>query len=116
MGYGLSRSINIEDEPVNNQEIFDKFKDKSRPVREMTATTEEMDAAQLPRRTRDYCAHLYMDYLKCRRDWFPQFYKCNDIMAQYQHCNVYDIKHRMLEYERTKRLMLRERYGSDEEE
>uniref|UniRef100_H2YNV8 NADH dehydrogenase [ubiquinone] 1 beta subcomplex subunit 7 n=1 Tax=Ciona savignyi TaxID=51511 RepID=H2YNV8_CIOSA len=109
MGWGLSRSVRIEDEPLGKSEIYDKFEDESRPVREMFVTTEEMDKASLLRKDRDYCAHLFMDIMKCRREWFPEYYKCRPVVEKYQHCTVNDIKHRMLEYERTKRLMAREK-------
>ncbi|XP_002123568.1 NADH dehydrogenase [ubiquinone] 1 beta subcomplex subunit 7-like [Ciona intestinalis] len=109
MGWGLSRSIDHENEPLNKQWVFDKFEDTSRPVREMVATSEEMDKAALRREERDYCAHMFMDIMKCRREWFPELYNCRPLIEKYQHCTVNDIKHRMLEYERTKRLMAREK-------
>uniref|UniRef100_A0A6F9DMX3 NADH dehydrogenase [ubiquinone] 1 beta subcomplex subunit 7 n=1 Tax=Phallusia mammillata TaxID=59560 RepID=A0A6F9DMX3_9ASCI len=114
MGTSLSRSFHQEDEPMDKAEIYEKFKDTSRPVREMKCTTEEMDLANIPKANRDYCAHLYMDFMKCRRDWFPEMYRCSDLLHKYQHCTVHDIKHRMMDYERAKRLMAREKRRQSE--
>ncbi|CAK8689125.1 unnamed protein product [Clavelina lepadiformis] len=109
MGPGISRYSDINAEPLQNKQIYEKFEDHTRPVREMKVTSEEMDRARVPRERRDYCAHLWLGYLKCKREWFPELSRCDGVLHDYKHCNVDDIKHNMMEYERTKRLMARER-------
>ena len=43
----------------------DVIPDEPEPV--MVATQKEMADAQVPLVFRDYCAHLYIDFLKCKR-------------------------------------------------
>ena len=57
----------------------------------MKITSEEMDRTHISREERDYCAHLWMDVMKCRRDWFPEMYRCADLLHTYQHCNVNEL-------------------------
>ena len=83
-----------------------------RKERVMVATQEEMDAARLPLEKRDYCAHLYLDWLRCRDNvdpWFGYFTKCKHLKHVYENCQFDDFVLRMKEYEREKRLLKREK-------
>ena len=42
----------------------------------MIATKEEMDAVNLEKDARDFCAHKLIDYRRCRDENSPWFYKC----------------------------------------
>merc|ERR1712002_31178 len=109
MGHYYSRNFHYENEPATrtgpDPAIFEKYKDEERPVREMAATTEEMDLGRVPRQYRDYCAHAYMALMKCRRDWSPEFFRCHKEVEALYNCQGDDGFHRKLEYERTRRLM-----------
>lgn len=52
----------------------------------MGATTEEMNLGGLTRVERDFCAHSFMKYLKCRRDWFPETFRCHEERAKHSAC------------------------------
>merc|ERR1719376_1234699 len=81
------------------------------PVREMAATTKEMDMARLHRSQRDYCAHAYMQLFKCKRDWAPESWRCKrevDALAACQHDDGF---HRKLEYERDSGGLLKKAAG-----
>ncbi|XP_067930129.1 NADH dehydrogenase [ubiquinone] 1 beta subcomplex subunit 7-like [Watersipora subatra] len=79
--------------------------ENGRKPREMVATHEEMEAANVPHRYRDYCAHLYIDILKCRKQNAPWFRACNHEKHAYDKCEYEDWVLRMKEYEREKRLI-----------
>lgn len=44
---------------------------------EMIATAAELESAMVPRRFRDYCAHKFILFEKCKRDKFPFVYRCH---------------------------------------
>ncbi|XP_070563178.1 NADH dehydrogenase [ubiquinone] 1 beta subcomplex subunit 7-like [Ptychodera flava] len=78
-----------------------------RKERVMVATQEEMNKARVPLEKRDYCAHLYMALMKCRRDTYPWFNNCKHEKHEYEQCEYDDYVMRMKEYERERRLLER---------
>lgn len=52
----------------------------------MIATEEEMASAKLPLKYRDYCAHLYINYLACKKRKAPFFYRCHHERHEYEQC------------------------------
>ncbi|XP_051898146.1 NADH dehydrogenase [ubiquinone] 1 beta subcomplex subunit 7 [Pristis pectinata] len=80
-----------------------------RRKREMIATQEEMNAAQLPLSQRDYCAHHLIKFLKCKRDMWPNFLECKHERHDWDKCEHEDYVMRMKEYERERRLLMRKK-------
>lgn len=78
-----------------------------RKEREMVATQQEMNDAQLVLKQRDYCAHHLIRLLKCKRDSFPNFLACKHEQHDWDHCEHLDYVMRMKEYERERRLLQR---------
>ncbi|RWS29149.1 NADH dehydrogenase [ubiquinone] 1 beta subcomplex subunit 7-like protein [Leptotrombidium deliense] len=82
---------------------------KGRKVREMIATPEELDSARVPSEHRDYCAHMYIKLMACRRDEAPFFGRCDHHHHAWLTCQYEDEVMRMKEWEREKRLDIRQR-------
>jgi hypothetical protein len=53
---------------------------------EMVATVEEMDAAKIPPKKRDYCAHYYMRFVACKKRNFGFQYRCGHEKHDWDHC------------------------------
>jgi len=88
---------------------------QGRKERVMVATEDEMEAAGLTAEQRDYCAHTYIDFLKCRRQKFPYVAACKPQLHVHEECEYQDYVLRMKEYERERRLLeRRKRKGSSE--
>merc|ERR1719445_2143675 len=70
-----------------------------------------MVKAKLPLKHRDYCAHYYISYLKCKRDAgrFMSLGACGHEKHEWEHCQYEDFVMRMKEYERERRLLQREK-------
>lgn len=81
------------------------FKRKQRP---MCARPEAMVSARIPLKHRDYCAHLLIDYQVCRYKHVPLMYRCAHAKHAYLECEHTDYVLRMMEYERERRLRMRE--------
>ncbi|VDO07469.1 unnamed protein product [Rodentolepis nana] len=80
-----------------------------RKKRELVVTEEEMIAAGLSSKERDYCAPMLMAWRKCKAErsiLFPLF--CAHFRHGYLECQTRDQVMRMKEYEREYRLMKRE--------
>ncbi|KAG8178342.1 hypothetical protein JTE90_029296 [Oedothorax gibbosus] len=75
-----------------------------RKMRTIKTTKEEMESAAVPPVNRDYCVDYYMKFLECRQDNFPLVYKCKHQVHDYHDCQFEDLKIRMKEYERERRL------------
>ncbi len=45
-----------------------------------------MRLAKIPAAKRDYCAHLYLEAAKCRRENFPLVYRCAHQKHEYDLC------------------------------
>ncbi|KAJ8920021.1 hypothetical protein NQ315_011671 [Exocentrus adspersus] len=80
---------------------------KERKERVMIATEEEMRSAKLPLEDRDYCAHLLINFLACRKDNWPWVVKCEHEKHEYLNCRHDDYVIRMKEYERERRLRVK---------
>ncbi|KAK3864147.1 hypothetical protein Pcinc_030135 [Petrolisthes cinctipes] len=80
---------------------------EGRKERVMIATVEEMQSADLPQDSRDYCAHLAIEHRACRQNVWPLAYKCAHEKHQYLNCQYEDFVLRMKEYERERRLLER---------
>jgi len=77
----------------------------------MIATEEEMIHAMVPLKYRDYCAHYYINYMKCKRDngKFNLLQPCDHERHEWEECQYEDFLMRMKEYERERRLLQREK-------
>lgn len=82
--------------------------ENGRKERVMIATPEQMESAKIPIQDRDYCAHLLLNFRKCRKDNWPFAVKCEHEKHEYLHCQHHDYILRMKEYERERRLRVRE--------
>ncbi|XP_008315468.1 NADH dehydrogenase [ubiquinone] 1 beta subcomplex subunit 7 [Cynoglossus semilaevis] len=80
-----------------------------RKEREMVATQEQMNMAQLPMDLRDYCAHYLIIFMKCRRDHWPNISACAHQKHDWEYCEHKDYVMRMKEYERERRLRVRKK-------
>lgn len=52
----------------------------------MIATQEQMESAKLPMENRDYCAHLALKLLQCRKEVWPWAYQCTPEKHEYLNC------------------------------
>ncbi|KAI0219258.1 NADH dehydrogenase [ubiquinone] 1 beta subcomplex subunit 7 [Lamellibrachia satsuma] len=75
-----------------------------RTERKMIATEQEMQAAGLEARDRDYCAHKFIDVKACKRENFPWTVACSHLLHEYEQCEFDDYVLRMKEFERERRL------------
>ncbi|XP_023012841.1 NADH dehydrogenase (ubiquinone) B18 subunit [Leptinotarsa decemlineata] len=82
--------------------------ESGRKERVMIATEEEMRSAKLPLEDRDYCAHSLLKFRTCRRDNFPWVVNCSHEKHEYLNCKYDDFVIRMKEYEREKRLRIKQ--------
>ncbi|CAH1156012.1 unnamed protein product [Phaedon cochleariae] len=82
--------------------------ENGRKKRVMIATEAEMKSAKLPLEDRDYCAHLLLNFMACRKDNFPFVVKCGHEKHAYLNCKYEDYLIRMKEYERERRLRVRQ--------
>ncbi|XP_031826850.1 NADH dehydrogenase (ubiquinone) B18 subunit [Nomia melanderi] len=80
-----------------------------RKEREMPLTLQEMRAARIPLRFRDYCAHKYLELEACKRQNIPLPYYCRHERHAYDVCLTEDYMLRTKEYERERRLRRRQR-------
>jgi len=47
-----------------------------------------MEAAYIEPEIRDYCAGHWVEFLKCRRDYFPWVIACKNFRHQWQECQM----------------------------
>ena len=81
---------------------------KGRKKRPVFATELEMDSGNIRAKYRDYCAHIMLQYMACRRDNKPFYSRCNGYRHNWEECTYQDNILRMKEYERERRLDLRQ--------
>merc|ERR1712141_561579 len=72
-------------------------------------TEEEMEAMRIPPWKRDYCAHLIAPLKKCLNQNHPAFGRCLPEKEDYQHCQQNEQLLRIKEWERERRLRLRQK-------
>ncbi|XP_064607126.1 NADH dehydrogenase [ubiquinone] 1 beta subcomplex subunit 7-like [Liolophura sinensis] len=108
MGNTIYAHITHRDTAPNNFEppTFDPLYGfpNGRKERVMVATQEELEAASVPLERRDYCAHHYLEFMRCRQKKFPWIAGCKHEQHDYDNCQYNDYILRMKEYEREKRL------------
>ncbi|XP_027043776.1 NADH dehydrogenase [ubiquinone] 1 beta subcomplex subunit 7-like [Pocillopora verrucosa] len=68
----------------------------------MKVTAKEMADAKLPLAARDYCAHLLIPLLKCRKDTYYLPWKCHHEKHAWDRCQYDDYMYRVREKERRK--------------
>uniref|UniRef100_A0A3Q1I148 NADH dehydrogenase [ubiquinone] 1 beta subcomplex subunit 7 n=2 Tax=Anabas testudineus TaxID=64144 RepID=A0A3Q1I148_ANATE len=113
MGAHLARRYiterDTEPDPTGKKEFDPHFGFAERKEREMVASQEQMNLAQLPLQQRDYCAHYLLKFMKCKRDNWPNFMACKHERHDWDYCEHQDYVMRMKEYERERRLQLRKK-------
>ncbi|KRY87540.1 NADH dehydrogenase [ubiquinone] 1 beta subcomplex subunit 7 [Trichinella pseudospiralis] len=83
---------------------------RGRKKRQMIATDEEMDAWQLEYRDRDYCAHFYINHLRCLDNNRPfAYWNCKHERHELTKCEWEDMVLRVKEFERERRLLKKEK-------
>ena len=80
-----------------------------RKQREKLYTDAEAEAIRLHPSKRDYCGHLAIKYLICRHEEHPWLWNCAHEKHDYVHCQEEDQKLRMKEWERERRLRIRQK-------
>ncbi|KAK5866262.1 hypothetical protein PBY51_020468 [Eleginops maclovinus] len=98
-----------EPDPTKKYEFEPQFGFEEREAREMVASQEHMNLAQLPLEQRDYCAQHLLKLMKCKRDNWPNFLACKHERHDWDYCEHQDYVMRMKEYERERRLQLRKK-------
>ena len=84
--------MEIIDLPVNIKSlIFAKYVANSYSlqidfVAVMKATQQEMADAKIPLKARDYCAHLLIPLMKCRKDTYYLPWKCQHEKHEWERC------------------------------
>ncbi|KAG6796221.1 NADH dehydrogenase [ubiquinone] 1 beta subcomplex subunit 7 [Apis mellifera caucasica] len=111
MGNTLQKAISSDPFPDSEKPTFDPMFGfpRERKQRVMPLSEEEMIAAKIPHDLRDYCAHYYLDYIRCYMEKFPFVTRCVTEIHNYQKCEYDDYILRGKEYERERRLLVRER-------
>ncbi|VVC92842.1 unnamed protein product [Leptidea sinapis] len=79
-----------------------------RQQREMKSSEVDLVSAKIPPQHRDYCAHHLLEYQVCRYKNMPLLYKCAHEKHDYLNCEHQDYVVRMKEFERERRLRIRE--------
>lgn len=79
-----------------------------RQQRKMCIQEAALVSAKIPPEYRDYCAHYLLEYKKCRYKQMPLVYRCAHEKHIYMNCEKEDYVNRMKEFEREKRLRVRE--------
>ncbi|CAG0919807.1 unnamed protein product [Notodromas monacha] len=113
MGTYVNRRI-LDPEYTPNQDEFTRIDPQygfleGRKPRVMVATVEEMDAAQIAPRNRDYCAHYLIRFKACKKRNFPFVTRCSHEKHDWDYCLYEDFVLRMKEFEREKRLLQRQK-------
>ncbi|KAI0990348.1 hypothetical protein GJ496_000241 [Pomphorhynchus laevis] len=80
-----------------------------RKEREVPVLYSELRSKNVPLKSRDYCAHLYLEWNDCCIENFPFYFRCHGAKHNYGQCVYDDVILRMKEYERERRLLERER-------
>jgi len=83
--------------------------DNGRKERSVKTSEQEMYSAKIPIADRDYCIDYLMTFRDCRKDNWPYAANCEHEKHAYLTCQYEDYVNRMKEYERERRLMVREK-------
>ncbi|XP_043596557.1 NADH dehydrogenase [ubiquinone] 1 beta subcomplex subunit 7 [Bombus pyrosoma] len=97
--------------PSDSEPTFDPMYGfpKERKERVMPVSEEDLIAAKVPVEYRDYCAHIFLEYKRCFIKKFPFVILCAEEAHKYKECEYDDDVLRAKEYERERRLLVRER-------
>ncbi|CAG5039914.1 unnamed protein product [Parnassius apollo] len=108
LGSYNARNVDLymDDKPTFNHQDGFSFERKQR---EMIAREEDLISARIPPAKRDYCAHYLLEYQQCRYKNMPMLYRCAHEKHDYLNCEQQDYVLRMKEFERERRLRVRER-------
>lgn len=108
MGTALSTNVGLK---MNDKATFppDKGFKFKRAKRTPVAKEDDLKSARIPLPFRDYCANLLLDYQVCRYKHMPFLYRCGHVKHAYLQCEQKDYILRMKEFERERRLRLREK-------
>jgi NADH dehydrogenase (ubiquinone) 1 beta subcomplex subunit 7 len=68
--------------------------------KDMKVTQEELAEAKVPLHLRDYCAHLFIPLMKCRRDNYYLPWKCKHERHEWDECEYQDFIERVREKRR----------------
>ncbi|XP_043940485.1 NADH dehydrogenase [ubiquinone] 1 beta subcomplex subunit 7 [Protopterus annectens] len=98
-----------EPDPLNLPTFDPKVGFPDRKERVPVATQQQMNDALLMMKQRDYCAHYLIKFMKCKRDYWPNFLACQHERHDWDYCEHQDFVMRMKEYERERRLLKRKR-------
>ncbi|KAK2506549.1 hypothetical protein MC885_015301 [Smutsia gigantea] len=119
MGAHLGRrylgDASVEPDPLRMPTYPPDFGFPERKEREMVATQQQMNDAQLVLQQRDYCAHYLIRLLQCKRDSFPNFLACKHEQHDWDYCEHLDYVKRMKEFERERRLLQRKKRREQKE-
>ncbi|KAJ8732657.1 hypothetical protein PYW07_015256 [Mythimna separata] len=96
----------MDDQPTFDPQAGFNYQRKSR---EMVAREADLISAKIPPKHRDYCAHYLLEYQSCRYKNMPLIYKCAHEKHAFLTCEKDDYELRMKEFERERRLRLREK-------
>ncbi|XP_049866000.1 NADH dehydrogenase [ubiquinone] 1 beta subcomplex subunit 7-like [Pectinophora gossypiella] len=97
--------LHQDDKPTFDPQVGFDFERKQRV---MIAKDDDLVSARIPPEKRDYCAHYLLDYQVCRYKNMPMLYKCAHERHNYLNCEHQDYVLRMKEFERERRLRIRE--------
>ncbi|XP_022126237.2 NADH dehydrogenase [ubiquinone] 1 beta subcomplex subunit 7 [Pieris rapae] len=107
MGSYNARNVDLymDDKPTFNPQ--DGFA-VERKKREMVVPEDHLVSAKIPPKYRDYCSDHLLEYQVCRYNKWPMLYKCAHEKHNYLNCEHQDYVLRMKEFERERRLRIRE--------
>ena len=107
MGSYSARNVDLymDDKPTFDHQVGFSY---DRKEREMIANEADLISARIPPKFRDYCAHYLLDYQVCRYKEMPLLYRCAHEKHNYLNCEHQDYIVRMKEFERERRLRVRE--------
>ncbi|XP_076754109.1 NADH dehydrogenase (ubiquinone) B18 subunit [Xylocopa sonorina] len=88
---------------------FDPHYGFARKRRErLKVTKEDMIVAKVPPRLRDYCVDQYLELMRCHKINYPYVQRCITETHKHAKCEYHDVILTMKEYERERRLLIRQ--------
>ncbi|XP_063037952.1 NADH dehydrogenase [ubiquinone] 1 beta subcomplex subunit 7 [Melospiza melodia melodia] len=124
MGGHLSRrylwDAEAEPDPLHMPSFPAELGMPARRPRVMVASASQLSDARVPLEQRDFCGHHLVRLLRCQRDNFPVPWGCHALRHAWDSCQHEDYVMRMKEFERERRLRLRQqrlrkRHGDSED-
>lgn len=59
---------------------------RGRRLREVPLNYAEIESAQVPYENRNHCAHLWVKWNACERDYFPRVNRCKEFWDDHDDC------------------------------